>query len=136
MRVLNIDSKLITYTNNTHFRCRWSNGDAECNGACAFGSYGAIPFELSSACLLTYTGDKNSTNESNDSLSCQYYPICVQLEDYYPSSPTTRLSSASLQFIVQVCPNCGINCTNSIPLVADNCGHSSMPIYSRLCTLY
>ena len=69
------------------------------------------PLSLSSSCTITYTGGTVSTKT--------YYPICIQMEDYYPSNPTVRISSASLQFVVEVAP---APCTMQVsPLVTDNC---------------
>ena len=80
------------------FQCRWSSSTAECNDCCqstyASKSGFTYPFTLSSGCTVTYTGGAVASNA--------YYAICIQMEDYYPSSPTVRISSSSLQFIVEV----------------------------------
>ena len=105
----------VTDPDSDPFKCRWSSTTQECRDCC----YNYIttslslyyPLSLSSSCTITYTGGTVSTKT--------YYPICIQMEDYYPSNPTVRISSASLQFVVEVAP---APCTMQVsPLVTDNC---------------
>lgn len=114
-------------------KCRWSNSTNECHDCCytslvnglSYYSYysftfvttpGDYPFELSSNCTLTYTGGAVTTKK--------YYPICIQMEDFYPSRPNVRISSASLQFIVEVA---SLPCSMQVsPLVTDNCSVAMM----------
>ena len=93
-------------------QCRWSIGATECQSTCYASYTGGIPFSLTSGCNLTYTGGDVST--------CEYYPICIQLEDFYVAYPTLKLSSVPVQFLVGICPQT----TPPIPvtpLVVDNC---------------
>lgn len=111
--------------------CRWSTTTAECNRCCK-SSYGApYPFNLSSDCVLTYTGGLVTSKV--------YYAVCIQLEDYYvndaanyvaaliadngtniTATPPHRLSSASLQFVVEISPNLN-PCVDISPLINDKC---------------
>lgn len=77
-------------------KCRWSVGTSECQSACYATYAGGIPFFLTSGCSLTYTG--------GDVASCDYFPIRIQLEDYYVAFPTLILRSVPVQCIVGVCP--------------------------------
>ena len=111
--------------------CRWSNATAECNRCCKR-AYGApYPFTLSNDCVLTYTGGLVGSKV--------YYAVCIQMEDYYESdiadyeaaliayndtnrtaTAPHRLSSASLQFVVEVSPNIS-PCQAVSPLINDKC---------------
>ena len=102
-------------------KCRWATTLLECGDVCSATFNGGvtlppIPFSLSSNCTLTYTGTTPA--------SLIYYPIAVMLEDYYPSNPTSPMSSAPLQFIVGV-RNGGKPCVSS--LVADTCSSQLAP---------
>ena len=103
--------------------CRWSITATECQSTCYASYTGGLPFSLTSGCNLTYTG--------GDVPSCNYYPICIQLEDYYVAYPTLKLSSAPVQFLVGICPQTTppISVT---PLVVDNC--SSNLAYESIVT--
>ena len=96
-------------------QCRWSSSTAECQECCdstyASTSGAAYPFTLTSDCIVTYTGGTVTSN--------YYYAICIQMEDFYPSNPTVRISSSSLQFIVEVARNpCSMQVS---PLITDPC---------------
>ena len=96
-------------------QCRWSIDAIECQSACYATYSPSIPFLLTSGCDLTYTG--------GDVSACEYYPICIQLEDYYVAYPTLKLSSAPVQFLVGICPQATPPISVS-SLVVDNCSLS------------
>ena len=111
--------------------CRWSTATAECNRCCKKSYPASYPFTLSDDCVLTYTGGLVTSKV--------YYAVCIQMEDYYATDvsdyeaaiiadngsnqtaiPPVRLSSASLQFVVEISPN--INpCQAVSPLINDVC---------------
>ena len=104
-------------------QCRWSSSTAECQDCC-YSTYAsksggtALPFTLTSDCTVTYTGGTVASN--------YYYAICIQMEDFYPSNPTIRISSSSLQFIVEVAKN---PCSTQVsPLITDPCSLSMVAI--------
>ena len=101
-------------------QCRWSTSSAECQGVCRASYPGGLPFTLTSDCTVTYTGGAVSSNT--------YYGICIQMDDYYPSNRTALISSASLQFIVEVATN---PCSQAIsPLYTDPCSLAIVAICS------
>ena len=113
--------------------CRWSTATAECNRCCKSGYGAPYPFTLSNDCVLTYTGGLVTSKI--------YYAVCIQMEDYYATdvavyeaaiadngtnqtnqtaTPPERLSSASLQFVVEISPN--INPCQAVSLlINDKC---------------
>ena len=116
-------------------QCRWSVGTGECNYCCQQSQVkypGGYPFALSNDCVLTYTGNLESSSVN--------FAVCIQLEDYYASdwanytaaliaangknqmvTPPQPLSSASLQFIVKISPNTISPCVAVSPLLTDPC---------------
>ena len=101
-------------------QCRWSTSTAECRGCCYASYPGGLPFTLTRNCTVTYTGGAVSSNT--------YYAICIQMEDFYPTNQNVRISSASLQFIVEVATN---PCSQAIsPLYTDSCSLSMVAICS------
>ena len=121
--------------------CRWSMATAECNRCCRSGYGAPYPFTLSNDCVLTYTGGLVGSNV--------YYAVCIQMEDYYVSdiadyeaalianngtnetaTPPQRLSSASLQFVVEISPNIS-PCQAVSPIINDKC---SLQLIRCTCT--
>ena len=101
-------------------QCRWSNSIDECSDCCYASYPGSLPFTLANDCTVTYTGGAVSSNS--------YYAICIQMEDFYPTNQNVRISSASLQFIVEVATN---PCSQAIsPLYTDSCSLSMVAICS------
>lgn len=79
------------------------------------------PFSLSAGCYLTFTGTAPGSGST-------FYPIAVMLEDYYPSAPTVKMSSAPLQFVVEVGAASGSPCTAVTPLLVDQCSANLAPL--------
>ena len=104
------------------FQCRWSSSTAECQACCestyASKTGAAYPITLTSDCTITYTGGTVSSN--------YYYAICIQMEDFYPSNLSVRISGSSLQFIVEVAKNpCAMQVS---PLTTDACSRAMVSI--------
>ena len=113
-------------------QCSWSGTgwSSYCAQQSQIGYPGGYPFTLSSNCVLTYTGGLVT--------SSVFYSICIQMEDYYVSDLAnyeaefianngtnvtlpTPLSSAPLQFIVEISPNITSPCVLVSPLFSDPC---------------